>query len=330
MRNVSLDLLKVFASYMVVFIHIKFAGVAGAVVTSFARFAVPLFFMVSGYFSYNNDFNRIKKKAFHIFKIFACSISLYILCYILVLGWESAISENITYYFDWKKFILLIGFHSMNTTDHLWFLLALIYCYIMYGFLCVNKIKHRWCYIASIPLLCIHILMGEFLSVFGISVQTCLVRNFLFMGFPFFMFGIYVRENEKNILKFFSNRKIALFVLSGALESAISVLVLGYNEIHLGTLLIAPALFVLALKMKDIQYNKFFVLLCRCSTYIYVIHILIYRIIDKLIDSLNVSAYTTIWYYSSPIMMCVISTVFALVIDMVVSGLKKKYNPSAK
>ena len=51
-KNNTLELLKLFASYMVVFIHVLFYGNLGDAVDALARFAVPFFFLVSGYYSY--------------------------------------------------------------------------------------------------------------------------------------------------------------------------------------------------------------------------------------------------------------------------------------
>ena len=51
-KNMTLELIKLFAAYMVVFIHVMFQGEFGVLVDALARFAVPLFFWVSGFFSY--------------------------------------------------------------------------------------------------------------------------------------------------------------------------------------------------------------------------------------------------------------------------------------
>ena len=50
-RNTTLELMKLLASYAVVFIHVLFYGRFGIIVDAIARFAVPFFFLVSGFFS---------------------------------------------------------------------------------------------------------------------------------------------------------------------------------------------------------------------------------------------------------------------------------------
>lgn len=54
-RNTCLDLIKGVACIFVVFMHCEFPGVFGIFVQSIARFCVPFFFMVSGYYCYRGD-----------------------------------------------------------------------------------------------------------------------------------------------------------------------------------------------------------------------------------------------------------------------------------
>lgn len=52
-RNTSLDILKGVAALFVIWIHEQFPGVTGHLVNRIGAFAVPVFFMVSGYFGQN-------------------------------------------------------------------------------------------------------------------------------------------------------------------------------------------------------------------------------------------------------------------------------------
>lgn len=82
MRNHVLDAEKAAAAYMVVFLHLHFPGVTGDIFNAAARFAVPFFFMISGYFCWRKDKNagaRIPGKIRHTF-FFALPRSDFILC----------------------------------------------------------------------------------------------------------------------------------------------------------------------------------------------------------------------------------------------------------
>ena len=61
-KNATLELIKLLASYMVVFIHISFYGEIGVAVNALARFAVPFFFVISGFYSYKCTEEKIKKR----------------------------------------------------------------------------------------------------------------------------------------------------------------------------------------------------------------------------------------------------------------------------
>lgn len=53
-RNCSLDFCKGVGCIFVVFIHVTFPGGLGQAVKSLGSFAVPLFFMISGYYCSNS------------------------------------------------------------------------------------------------------------------------------------------------------------------------------------------------------------------------------------------------------------------------------------
>ena len=72
MRNRTLDMVKAICAYAVVLLHVHFPGNAGIIANVLARFAVPVFFMVSGYFCFRGDdteFIRIGKKIRHVLKL---------------------------------------------------------------------------------------------------------------------------------------------------------------------------------------------------------------------------------------------------------------------
>ena len=69
-RNECLNLLKCAACFGVVFIHVPFPGYLGDVIKSLSMFAVPLFYMIAGYYSYGCDYEKIKRRFIKICKIF--------------------------------------------------------------------------------------------------------------------------------------------------------------------------------------------------------------------------------------------------------------------
>lgn len=54
-RNQTLECCRILAAVFVVFLHVPFPGTVGKTVNCLARFAVPLFFAISGWFSYGAE-----------------------------------------------------------------------------------------------------------------------------------------------------------------------------------------------------------------------------------------------------------------------------------
>lgn len=114
--------------------------------------------MVSGYFNYKADNVKIKNKIFKQLKLFILTFNVYIIyCNIeniLLNGKETFLSYNMQIF----TIRLLIWFIFSNRlfeiATHLWFLPALIYCYIVkIVFNKYPKLKNYKILIISIPLI---------------------------------------------------------------------------------------------------------------------------------------------------------------------------------
>ena len=80
MRNHGLDAAKAVAAYFVILLHIRFPGRTGEILNVLARFAVPFFFMVSGYFCYSRNGNMLSRmpgKIMHVLSLIAVSYPFY-------------------------------------------------------------------------------------------------------------------------------------------------------------------------------------------------------------------------------------------------------------
>ena len=82
-KNYTLEMLKLFAYYMVVFVHVNLYGELGYATNALARFAVPFFFVVSGFYSYQIPPKRILKRAYPVILIlfFLHSVLILIILY---------------------------------------------------------------------------------------------------------------------------------------------------------------------------------------------------------------------------------------------------------
>ena len=181
MRNKSLDAVKAIAACLVVCIHVSFPGQAGQLVKVLARCAVPFFFMVSGYFCYYQNCNaskRILSKILHIMKLFAVSVVFYFIWECFMKAWNG---ERV---WTWIKGLVstehLKEFFVYNSTSpvraHLWFLPALIYCYLLA--LLIEKWRMRKAAYCMAPvLLAILLWRAEFCVFFDRFYHICLISS---------------------------------------------------------------------------------------------------------------------------------------------------------
>ena len=309
-RNMSLDVLKFIASYFVIFIHFTFSGLTGNIVDALSRFAVPVFFMVSGYFAYNNSTERLISKMKKIIKIYFFGAAIYFCFYSILTLCDSGIKATIWYaisYFNPVFIFKFIAFNLPKTSEHLWFLGALIYVYGLQYFIVRWKVKDSIYLCSGVVLLIIHLLLGVGLSAFGIVIPICAVRNFLFMGYPFFCIGMLIRKNEDLVHKKITYKRAIILIVIGLIETVISYFIGGKNELFVGSVLVAVSLLIISLKAKDMQVNEKVSKVAHTSTGIYLIHIMVGNIMERI-----VSTEVLLFRNLLPFLVCIISTFVVL------------------
>lgn len=142
---------------------------------------------------------------------------------------------------------------------HLWFLLALIYCFIIYYVLIKLQVKPNTLY-KFIPILIIFsLVIGEFLTLFigeffGYkSVELSFLtlkyyRNFLFMGLPFFTLGYLIHDKKDILTEKISNSFLIAFGIFGLLLTILEVIVVGKLDRYIGTIIFSVCIFIWCVK----------------------------------------------------------------------------------
>ena len=273
-RNSSLDILKLFASFFVVFIHVNFYGEFGSVVKAFASFAVPVFFITSGYYSYsavnNKDIKKLCLRIISLLKILIVAIVLYSGVYILING----IGDYAAFFLQKKtyiKFFLLNNFENTFFTP-LWFLPALIYSYIV--IILITKLKLQR-FIPYLTVLFIPLFVITFLET-RYTLSEAFYRNFLFMGLPYFSAG-YILKMKADKVKEFSSFKVLSLIIISVILFVILYFTIGY--VNPAVIVFSVSLFVLSLinvKTVDNAFVGFFIQ--KASMYIYIVHWVIWNL----------------------------------------------------
>ncbi|MBR1731679.1 MAG: acyltransferase family protein [Ruminococcus sp.] len=189
-RNNTIDIFRLLASFLVVCLH-TFPGnevLWYDIINVFCRVAVPFFFLVSGYYFNTSNKNRSMKR---ILKISLISMLFYFV-FSLCIGYINNDFSSIINAFSIKRILELIILNEPFFGGHLWFLFALLYCMAIDYFLS-KKIKF-----INISLIIAPIIVFLVFAVGQTSYNFALwytyipfefVRNFIFIGFPFFFFG---------------------------------------------------------------------------------------------------------------------------------------------
>lgn len=317
---------------MVVFIHVPFNGTLGVIMDSLARFAVPFFFLVSGFYSYNITHDKIKKRAKHIVKLIAFSSVLYV-CFRVgenaIKGDIPNISSYLGKYLDIKNWIRFLFLNTTVSSKHLWYLFAILYVYIIFYFVTKLHINEKLIFAVSFSLLFLHILLGEILSAFNIVIPYVFMRNFALMGMPFFGIGLYIK---KNCNKLYNTPNIVIITAAaaGVFATVISRYFFSRNELYTGSLFILFAAVIISIKFSAINYPSVINSLSDCSIYIYIFHNIVSALIKELYTVFNINTDSYAWLLNMhPVIVCVASTALAWFLKQITHKIKESKSRTA-
>lgn len=243
-RNITLDYLKIILSVCVILAHAPFVSiyrpestdflsqigyVLGWEITySFGRIAVPIFFIINGYFLNLKDDSKVFKYIIRLIKLYLVWAIFYLPCYYPYLDFKSFILIFVTGYYQLWYFPCLIG--------------ATIILFLL------NKIKMSNIYILGI--------LSIVLFVIGYFIQNkdpydnfemLKYRNFLFFGFPMVAIGFILRQINLISIKKYLPYLIGIFLIILFVEAYIYMEQQKVNNLYFSFFLICPVLFIYAL-----------------------------------------------------------------------------------
>lgn len=275
-RLYSLDTLKCICAILVIFLHINTPY--NGLILPLTRVAVPVFFMISGFFIYaGQDLMdaRFDKSLRRMLFICLWSSGLYFL-WTLYMGWTTG---------DWSAFTLkaVVEFLLFNENPfggHLWYISAFIYVLVIARLL--NRFHHIRILWWFIPLLLLGDLMfGKYSLVFiGREYPYIYVRNFMFVGLPYFALGMWIKAHKDDLLRLGVPVwgwliAVLLFAVTSYVERAILVSY-GLNatrDHYLSTTFCAVALFMMFLTINQRRPTAMSVIGQVNALYIYIYYI---------------------------------------------------------
>ena len=218
--NNVLNLLKGLACVGVVFIHVNFPGVVGVIVERLSRFAVPVFFMISGFYSFKRDEFTIKKRLYKILKIFLFGSVLYFFQIFFSNFSRGVHNEFLIDFFSVKTLLNAVIFCDF-LAPVLWYLIAMAEFYVVWLYIVKHKKESEALY--AIPFL---FFLAIVLNTICDSLKISWIyhTNFITEAAPYFLFGLFIHKNKRNIEKIPFPPILSLCLLGGGGSSSAETL----------------------------------------------------------------------------------------------------------
>lgn len=293
----TLDILKCICAFGVISIHRGFPGDAGMYLKIFFRFAVPVFFMITGFF-YSDTIRKGKQKK-QILKILRIGIlanlfyfvwDLFVVYYYGTGNIEGKLQKLLTP----EKIRDLLITNESPFRSHLWYLGAILYVLILAAWL-VKKEKQYWMLILTPFLLAGDLIFGKYsLLLWNQEIDYIYVRNYLFVGIPYFAIGWALGIHKEKKLEKSSWWKGLLFLAGGAVFTWTSFCERRYlesvqanapREHYISTTFLTMCVFCVFLCWAGFYKRRiltgFFAWLGRnCATMIYILHPAVITVMD--------------------------------------------------
>lgn len=338
-RNFCLSFFESLACIFVIFMHCQFPEDFGVKVIGIARFGVPLFFVVSGYYLIKDGFTveQLREKL----KVRLYRISILTLFSFLVYFAENmymhrdGIISWLTGTFCLKNILLFVILNNPFLSGPNWFLLALLYSYIIiYIFAGAFLNKRAVSFLLSLALILVMIIR---LMLYNYH------SNIVLLGYPIWN-GIFYRTWFANGLLFISlgitlsrNRELLKKVNTGVI---IFVLISSF--------ILMTVEYCGSVKQRDELCYYFFNIICVISIialsekmpglfsnaplaknkgnwtmYVYIFHPAMITVVGHFLKTLGINEHGIVLWIK-PIIVAILSVVFAIAFNYLILALKSK------
>ena len=266
-RNRLIDALRAIACAFVLFVHCPFPGAFGVCVSALARFAVPFFLMVSGYYCWRDTdaamFAAAKKQLHSTGRLTLIGTAFYAV--------SNTLRDTITgtQPFSWLGGLLsatgirrfFIFNRAVFLSSVMYYLFMLLYVYALYMLLLRAKAM-RLAY-AAIPVL---LTAGVVLNMVVLA-PWYYTGNWLLTGLPFFVLGHLIAARKIRIAH------PEWFILPGAVLCCLEALRNSEVYCGLGAIMLSVSLLLTCIKYPQAKMPDFLVRFGRRSSVVlFVIH----------------------------------------------------------
>lgn len=271
-RNVSIDIGRAIAAYSVITLHIGIPTLT-SYFNALARFAIPYFFMISGYFAHSGSVKqRIKK----LFFLYLGAEAVYFIYYLFNGLYDRLQVET-------RDIIELLFYNTPLFYGPAWFLLSMIYIYLIIDV--TQKLKFRKILYLLIPVLILWLWLWQRLQTLtDISFRRGDFK--ILVAIPFFGVGYLIKDKETLLFDKISNIALKLLmgigiVLTIAERMILNLFTSDIYELYIGTVIFVVALFIYVCRNPIVNMPFLSYVGKNLSEYIYIFHMMVYMIMYK-------------------------------------------------
>lgn len=322
-RYRSIDFLKGIACIAVVLIHVQFPGTVGFAVRQVCRFAVPFFFLVSGFFFLKTDkqLEATARKLRHAIFLFLGAMAFHLVICLLGIGGIPFRS----YIREFLQMPQLLNFFVSNPPyrwSHLWFLGALVYIYL-FALVWFGNGKRLWSALPCGAVLLIGTMaFQEFAEYLPFSPRIPVVGArfcvlFVFRALPFFLLGVWLRTKEDAIRAIrLPTLWLVIIVISGAFLAVVEAKLTVNSQFYVGNYLMVAGLFLWAMRNPINGYQPLEFVGKNLSLYVYVIHIVVGQWLTDIFRHGGLESYPAVLWLT-PLLVVLFSSGLAFIFNVI-------------
>ena len=272
LRNNNIDSIRGIASILVVLVHCVLPGDFGQYVIAYARFAVPFFILVSGWFAYSEDRQKIRNYCARKLKD-TCKLT--VSATLLYFIWNSLnnyiasgdpIGWLISYFSNGDSWFNLVVYNrAVFLNSVMYYLLMMIYMYVIIIAAAKMHLLNLLKWFIPVGLVCNYVLGAVIREPWFHS------GNFLLTALPFFILGMQLRSWSKT----HSPKPCYLYValVVGLLLTYVEASYLGDVYCYIGSIVTSVSILLLCTTDSGMNMPVWIAKFGRnYSTYIFILH----------------------------------------------------------
>ncbi|MDD4969959.1 MAG: acyltransferase family protein [Paludibacter sp.] len=215
-RIYSFDTVKCIAAFLVVSLHTPTLPIPilPECMVDIARFAVPFFLMISGYFIFSVDstksVNSIKKSIRKSLNLLLISVIIYFIVDLFSFQDFIYLKEQFLFIFSIEFWF----FGKVPFSPVSWYLVAYIYSLLLYLLILKLKLKNKSIVLLIIICLLIWLITGSYQSLFFEKSIPLEYNTSWIMAFPFFLIGTLLKKNELRVQNLNINNIFLILLIS--------------------------------------------------------------------------------------------------------------------